>query len=194
MHASEDDADVGLDGRDDPDDGSVICLVSNRINSGRSYRSIGIPRRACGCSKCERFQQCRRCPVSRSKREAICLPNANDEEENDAELLLRRDLDAPQELNRPEVDNEVSGAVDHTSDDVENAGIDAVLGLDGRLPVRRSRSVVLVLLQVRLRNVPALQNGDQNCADGVAAEANDHGPAEDGVPFCGKEEQIREAD
>jgi len=83
--------------------------------------------------------------------------------------LLRWDLDAPQELNGPQVHDEVRAAVDDSRDDVENVSVDAVLGLDRHVPVGSSWA--------------ALENGNQNGADRIAREGDNHCPAEDNVAF-----------
>jgi hypothetical protein len=79
-------------------------------------------------------------PSQINPNETICLPNTDNEKENDAELLLRWDLDAPQELNRPKVDDEVRPAVNNSSNNVEIVSVDAVLGLDSHVPVGCSRA------------------------------------------------------
>ena len=79
-------------------------------------------------------------PSQINPNETISLPNTDNEKENDAELLLRWDLDAPQELNWPKVDDEVRPAVNNSSNNVEIVGVDAILGLDSHVPVGCSRA------------------------------------------------------
>jgi hypothetical protein len=54
--------------------------------------------------------------------------------------MLDGEAHVPQELNGPEVDEEIRPRVDHPSDDVEHILVYAILGFDVRIPIGSRRA------------------------------------------------------
>jgi hypothetical protein len=63
--------------------------------------------------------------------------------------MLDREAHVPQELNGPEVDEEIGPRVDHPSDGVENILVYAILDLDVRIPIGSRRAGVRSACRIR---------------------------------------------
>jgi hypothetical protein len=124
-------------------------------------------------------------------------PAPNGKHEYNTDSMLYREAHVPQELERPEVYQEVGYGIDHSGDNVKDAFIDAVIGIDARIPVRRSWSRRLVSIgsvsRVRRKHVRALKYRYQHRADPPGIKTRDHYPAKDRISSRLEQVQVRKA-